>query len=129
VNTVANSKAVLSNATPAGICSGGIFNFTPLSTTAVRYSMEKILQFQHQSGRKRCGQSSTTGVISETLTNNTNIQTTVYYAYTMETANGCTNTEKLAVAVNPPTTLSTALFTGRYLQQYLVCICASEQYA
>jgi gliding motility-associated-like protein len=120
VNTVANSKAVLSNATPAGICSGGIFNFSPLSTTAVSYSWKRFYN-ENINQAASAAASNTTGVINETLTNNTNIQTTVYYAYTMATANGCTNTEKLAVAVNPPTTLSTALFP--------VAICSNTLFA
>jgi gliding motility-associated-like protein len=105
INTTGNSKPVLSNGTPAGICSGGTFNFTPASTTAVSYRWKRF----YNVNINQSPTSSNAGTISEALSNNTSIQTVAYYAYTLIAANGCENTETLAVPVNPPTTLNTTL--------------------
>ncbi|NCI51701.1 T9SS type B sorting domain-containing protein [Sediminibacterium roseum] len=107
VNTTSNSRAELTNPTPAGICSGGTFNFTPASATASSYSWKR---FYNSSIAQSANQSNnTSGNITEILTNTTSIQTTAYYAYTLFTPNGCSNTVTLAVPVNPPTSLSTPL--------------------
>lgn len=108
VNTISNSRAELSNPTPAAICSGGTFNFTPASTSGTNYSWKRFYnQFIAQSPAP--ANNSTSGNITEMLTNVSSSQTTVYYAYTLFTANGCSNTVTLAVPVNAPTALSSTL--------------------
>lgn len=105
VNTTSNSTSVLSNGTPPAICSGGTFNFTPASTSAVGYSWKRF----YNTSINESPNSGNSGNIVEQLTNNTVIQTKVYYAYTLISANGCTNTQTLVVPVNPPAALSSTL--------------------
>lgn len=104
VNTTSGSTPVLSNGPLQAICSGGSFVFNPSSTSTVAgYAWKRF----YNTSINESPNSGNSAVINETsLTNNTTIQTTVYYAYTLTAPNGCANTQTLALPVNPPTSLN-----------------------
>jgi len=107
VNTTANSGAVLSNPTPAAICSGTTFNYIPASNTANTTFAWK--RFYNTAISEAANSNFTPGNISEPLTDVTTQPVVVYYAYTLTTPNGCNNTQQVAVSVNPPAFLISTL--------------------
>lgn len=101
-NTPAGSKGELDVPFPGGICSGASFTYTPNSSnTPATYAWKRF----YNSAINQAPTSGN-GSVSDPLTNNSNIQTTAYYAFTATAANGCTNTQQVTVAVNPPTVLN-----------------------
>lgn len=103
VTTTANTAAVLSNATPPGICSGATFNYQPASANSTNFTWQRF----YNTGISQ-GPSNGTGNISEQLSNITTLPVVVFYAYTLTNANGCNNTQTVPVSVNPPTVLSSS---------------------
>lgn len=102
--TAASSTAVLSNPAPPGICSGANFIYTPTSANSNSFVWKRFYNSAISQG-PTVG----SGGVNEPLTNITNLPVVVYYAYTLTTANGCTNTQTVPVSVNPPTVLSSTL--------------------
>jgi hypothetical protein len=88
---------VLSSPVPApAVNSGTLFSYTPTSTTSgttFSWSRAEVLGITNPAATG-------TGSISETLINATNSAIIVTYVYTLS-ANGCTNTQYLAVKVQP----------------------------
>nr|WP_262486169.1 PKD-like domain-containing protein [Cesiribacter andamanensis] len=92
---------------PAAICSGTTFAYTPTSETpGATFTWTRILP----TGLSGPNPSSGSGAISQTLTNNTPNPLTAIYRYTT-TANTCTgtSTQDVAVVVNPNPILSSTL--------------------
>ena len=104
VVTVNPGPSLTSSLTPAAVCSGTQFNYTPTSSFAgatmtwSRSSVPGIVQTA----------SSGSGNINEFLTNSTASPVNVIYQYTL-VANGCTNVQNVVVAVNPSPVLSSNL--------------------
>jgi hypothetical protein len=88
---------VLSSPMPApAVASGTLFSYTPTSTTTgttFSWSRAEVLGITNPAATG-------TGSISETLVNATNSAIIVTYVYTLS-ANGCTNTQYVAVKVQP----------------------------
>ncbi len=109
VNTTGNSTSVLGNTSPAPICSGNNFVFQANSTTASggyawqRFYNSSISQSVSNSGLN------TSGLVNEQLNNTSTSATSVYYAFTSISSNGCRNTQTVAVSVNPATVLNSSL--------------------
>jgi gliding motility-associated-like protein len=98
--TVNPSPSITSSATPAAICSGSTFNYTPTSGSvgAITWVRNPI------SGIGVLATNSGSGAISEVLTNSSTSPITVVYNLNVPaTANGCTNATPilLNVVVNP----------------------------
>jgi gliding motility-associated-like protein len=105
VNTITNSKAVLANTVISPICSNGTVTFSATSSSTVSsYAWQRF----YSAGIAPATSTGTVN-INEQLVNTTTVQIIAYYAYTLETSNGCRNTQLISVAVNPPTTLNTTL--------------------
>lgn len=100
-----NPNPVLSSTlTPAAICSGATFSYTPTSATpgaAFTWSRTAITGISQPAATD-------TAAISEVLTNTTTAPISVTYVYTTEAA-GCSNIQNVVVAVNPPPALSSSL--------------------
>jgi gliding motility-associated-like protein len=109
VSTTGNSKPILNNPTINAICSGGVVNHVPAYTTSGSsvnsYTWERFYVAGIAQGRGV----GTGNIQNDRLDNTTTGQITAYYAYTVETANGCEHTQIVSVPVNPPTTLNTTL--------------------
>jgi hypothetical protein len=105
VPLVINPRPVLSSSlTPAAICNGATFSYTPASATTgtvFTWSRPAVGGISEASA-------SGTGNISETLTNTTTAPVTVTYSVTL-TANNCVNTQTVSVIVNPTPSLSSTL--------------------
>lgn len=99
----ANSSASLnSSLTPPAICSGTVFSYTPTSTTAgVSFAWKRFFT----NGISNAPASGS-GNPNEILFNNTYQPVTTYYAYTLTDVSGCSNTQQVAILVNPGTSLS-----------------------
>ena len=104
--TVNPTPKLSSTLTPAAICSGSIFSYTPTSAvsgasfTWSRNSVSGITQ----------PASNGNNAISETLTNALNTSVTVTYTYTInDTTTGCINNQSVLVAVNPIPALNSTL--------------------
>ena len=96
---------VLSSSLTATVCSGTAINYTGQSldsSTTFSWSRASV------PGISNASASSTTGVINETLVNTTNAPVDVYYDYTL-TLNGCSNTQRVTVRVNPKPQLTSSL--------------------
>ena len=99
VVTVNPAPSLTSTTSPAAICSGSVFNYTPVSASAgaifwVRNAVAGIVELA----------SNGSGTINETLTNSTALPITVTYLLTIPaTANGCssTTTTPIDLVVNP----------------------------
>jgi hypothetical protein len=105
--TVNPRPQLSSSLTPAAICSGTTFSYTPTSDTpGATYSWSRTLP----QGVSGSGGNTGSGNISQTLTNTTPNPQTVTYTFTT-TANGCagTATQVVSVVVNPRPVLSSAL--------------------
>lgn len=105
VVSVKPTPVLSSTLSPAAICSGTVFGYTPTSATSGstfswnRAAVTGISQATN----------SGTGTVSETLTNTTPNPVNVTYAYTV-TANGCSNTpQNVVVTVKPKPVLSSTL--------------------
>lgn len=100
-----NPNPVLSSTlTPAAICSGATFGYTPTSATsgaAFTWSRAAITGISQTAATG-------TSTISEVLTNTTAAPISVTYVFTTEAA-GCSNIQNVVVAVNPPPALSSSL--------------------
>ena len=104
VITVKPKPVLSSSLTPAQSCSNTLFSYVPTSDTpgtTFAWSRATIL------GISPVGTTGT-GTINETLTNITAGIVNVTYVFTL-TANGCTNTQNVVVAVLPALTLSSSL--------------------
>lgn len=104
VVTVNPIPVLTSTLTPAGLCNGSAFTYTPTSaTTGTTYSWSRATVV---------GISNTaatgTGAINETLNNTTANPINVTYVYTL-TANGVTNTQSVVVTINAVPTLTSTL--------------------
>lgn len=99
VTVSVNPAPVLSSTlTPAAICSGSTFNYTPTSASAgAAFSWNRSVLPSISNGP-----GAGSGLInpSEVLVNTTINPVSVPYNYTI-TANGCTNTQIVSVTVNP----------------------------
>ena len=108
VDVVVNpTPALTSTLTPAAICSGSVFSYTPLSsTTGTSFGWSRAAV----AGITPAAAGTGTGNPNETLTNTTASPVTVRYVYTL-TANGCTNpaTYNVDVLVNPTPALTSTL--------------------
>ena len=111
VTVTVNPTPKLSTPLTDSVCSEGLFTYTPVSAT----SGTNFAWVRAAVGGITPATGSGTGNISETLVNSTSAGINVNYVYTL-TANGCVNTQTLAVMVNskpaipeisimPPTTL------------------------
>jgi len=97
VNVVVNPKPTLTSPlNPSAICDSATFSYVPASATAgsafkwYRAYVAGIYQVA----------ATGTGNPSEELVNTTNVGVSTSYTYTI-TANGCSNTQKVTVLVNP----------------------------
>ena len=103
--TTAGTTAQLSNLSPPAICSGNVFNYSPASSSTVttyawaRYFTNGITPSTN----------SGTGNPQEMLSNSSTSALIAYYAYTLTSPDGCTNTQQVPVTVNPVTSLSSTL--------------------
>ena len=101
VVTVNPAASLSSSLSPAGTCSGTVFNYSATSSTVgavmtwTRATVSGIVQLA----------SGGSGNISEFLTNSTSLPVSVTYQYTLS-ANGCTNIQNVVVVVNPSPVLS-----------------------
>lgn len=91
--------SLTSNPTPAAICSGSVFNYSPTSASigTISWIRNPVI------GITELG-SNGSGTINEVLTNNTTSPVTVTYLFSIPaTANGCSSatTTQLNVVVNP----------------------------
>jgi gliding motility-associated-like protein len=103
--TVTASPSLTSPLNPNSICSGSTFNYTPTSTiSGATYSWVRTLP-SGVTGSGSNTSTGTTGVISQTLTNNTSGNLQVTYAMTV-TANGCSRTQNVVVTVRALPTVS-----------------------
>lgn len=97
VTVAVNPKPVLnSDLARLAVCNGSPFKYTPTSATtgtAFTWTRAAVTNITPATG-------SGTDTIYETLDNNTTGTINVVYVYTL-TANGCSNTEDVDVAVNP----------------------------
>ena len=104
VNPGGSVATLSSSLTPPDICSGTTFFYHPTSAAPspsfswTRFVVAGISQ----------GATTGNGDINDPLNNNTYAPVTVKYAITT-TSNGCSNTQDIAVIVNPSTSLSTTL--------------------
>ena len=90
-----------SSLTPASICSGTNFSYTAISGTAgVTYSWVRPSVAGINNGNASSSGAINTGIINETLTNNTFNPIIVNYNFTI-TANGCSSNQTVSVTVNP----------------------------
>lgn len=104
VNVVVNPTPVMtSTASPAPLCNGAVFNYTPASSTGVAVLTWSRAVAAGISNAAASG----SGAISETLVNTTSAPATVHYAITM-TIGSCSYTEDVPVVVNPPMMLTSA---------------------
>ena len=102
--TVNPTPTLNSTLTPAAICSGSLFSYTPTSlTTGTTFTWTRALV----TGISNAIGSGSDG-ISETLTNTTAVQKVVTYRYTLN-AGFCTQIQNVAVTVNPKPVLTTGL--------------------
>ncbi len=105
VITVKASVTLSSSLTPPAICSGAAFGYT---ATSANGSATFAWSRAAVAGISQALSSGTTNPVSETLTNTTASTINVTYVYTI-TANGCSNTQNVVVAVNPGPTLNSTL--------------------
>ncbi len=104
--TVNPTPTLSSTLTPAAICSNTAFTYTPTSaTTGATFTWTRAAVTGISNAAVTTAQSSNP---NETLVNTTANPVNVVYAYTI-TANGCSNTQNVTVAVNPTPTLSSSL--------------------
>lgn len=103
--TVTASPSLTSPLNPNSICSGSTFNYTPTSNTSgSTYSWVRTLP-SGVTGSGSNTSTGTSGVISQTLTNNTSGNLQVTYAMTV-TANGCSRVQNVVVTVRALPTVS-----------------------
>jgi len=98
------TPVLTSSLTPPAICTGTAFNYSPTSSTVgttFSWSRANVVGISNTPA-------SGTGDPNEVLINTTASPLTVTYDYTL-TANGCTNTQNVAVIVNPTPVLSSNL--------------------
>ncbi|WP_425636400.1 beta strand repeat-containing protein [Algoriphagus yeomjeoni] len=107
VTVVVNPSPTLSSIlTPAAICSNSTFTYTPTSATSgATYTWTRSAVTGISNAAVTTAQSANP---NETLINTTANPVNVVYAYTI-TANGCSNTQNVTVAVKPTPTLSSTL--------------------
>ena len=99
-----NPAPVLNTPLTASVCSGTLFSYIPSSlTTGTTFGWNRPAK----AGISNPANSGT-GNIGETLTNLTSNSISATYTYTL-TANGCSNTQNLTVAVVPSPTLTSTL--------------------
>lgn len=104
VTVVVNPTPVMtSTSSPAALCNGAVFNYTPASSTGVAVLTWSRAAAAGISNAAASG----SGAISETLVNTTTAPATVHYAITM-TIGSCSYTEDVPVVVNPPMMLTSA---------------------
>ncbi|MEI8097830.1 MAG: PKD-like domain-containing protein [Sediminibacterium sp.] len=104
VNTTNATSMLNSTLVPPAICSGTAFNYAPASITAGTNFAWKRFFTAGISTLPTSG----VGNPSEVLVNSTYLPVTTYYAYTITNGTGCSNTQQVAVIVNPPTALSSS---------------------
>ena len=105
VSVVVNPTPVLTSLLSRVVCNNVAFTYTATSATAnTTFSWTRTTV----SGISNNAGSGTSGLINETLINTTTAPIVVNYQITL-TANGCTNTQTLAVTVNPTPMLSSSL--------------------
>ena len=102
VSVIVKPNPTLSSSlTPASICSGTNFSYTAISgTTGVTYSWVRPSVAGINNGNASSSGAINTGIINETLTNNTFNPIIVNYNFTI-TANGCSSNQTVSVTVNP----------------------------
>ncbi len=106
VVTVNPLPTLTSTLTPTAVCSGSNFNYTPTSATiGATYAWNRATI----AGITQTGTSGN-GNISEPLVNTTSASVNVTYSYSIS-ANNCSNTQNVVVAVNP---LPTATLSGSF---------------
>ncbi len=89
---------------PLGLCDSSLFNYTPMSNTVgsgFTWTRDFIMGIGLPAG-------SGSGNPNEILYNNTNYNISVVYVYTIS-ANGCTNTQNVAVVIHPVPTMASTL--------------------
>jgi hypothetical protein len=104
--TVNPIPVLSSSSTPGAVCSGAAFTYIPASATAgasFSWSRGAVAGISNAAA-------SGTGSINETLINTTANPVTVNYAYTIS-ANGCSNTQNVAVTINPVATIASQATT------------------
>ncbi len=95
---VSPTPGLSSTQTPSPICSGTVFGYTATSATpSTTFSWTRAAIASINSNAAGSGASA---VISETLTNSSNVPVSVVYAVLLS-ANGFTNTQNVTVVVNP----------------------------
>ena len=105
VSVLVKPAPKLSSFLTAAVCSPASFNYAAMSATAgTSFSWSRATV----TGVTPAGTSSAVTSFPETLTNTSTAPVTVTYVFTM-TADGCTNTQNVVVAVNPTPKLSSLL--------------------
>ncbi len=104
VNVVVNPKPMLSSTlTPPAICDSATFSYLPTSaTTGAAFNWYRA----YVAGIYQVAATGT-GNPAEQLVNTTNVGVSTSYTYTI-TANGCSNTQKVSVLVNPSPKLTSS---------------------
>ena len=97
VTVLVNPLPVLNNTTPAAICSGAVFNYTPVSSIAGSVFSWSRLQNNFISNIASSG----TGNPAEVLVNTSTNAVNVTYNYTITSPVGCVNTQSVILPVNP----------------------------
>ncbi len=107
VVTVNPTPVLSSTLTPAPVCSGSVFDYTPASETdgaTFRWSRTAVTGLSNAAN-------SGTGNPMETLTDTSTHAVAVVYTYTV-TIDGCSNTQAVNVTVNPMPVLTSTLTPG-----------------
>jgi gliding motility-associated-like protein len=101
----ASAPKLTSTLTPPDICSGNPFTYQPTSNASgATYAWERFLVI----GINTAPNKGTGNNVNDfPLINTAQVPVTVHYAFTT-TANGCSNTENVALVVNPSPTLSSS---------------------
>lgn len=102
ISVIVKPNPVLSSSlTPSGICSGTNFSYSATSNTSgVSYSWSRPSVTGINNGNASSSGTITTGIINETLTNNTFNPIVVTYNFIVS-SNGCSSNQSVSVTVNP----------------------------
>jgi gliding motility-associated-like protein len=105
ITVAVNPTPILTSLLSRVVCNNAAFTYTATSATAnTTFSWTRATV----SGISNSAGNGTSGIINETLINTTTAPIVVNYQITL-TANGCSNTQTLAVTVNPTPILSSGL--------------------
>ena len=119
VTVVVKPTPKLSNTATNPVCSGSVFNFSPISATpntSFTWSRGVTTSISNLAA-------SSTGDPNEILTNTSSNPISVVYAYTLSSGN-CSNTQNISVLVNPTANLTN---TSSFISQ--ICSGVAQSYS